>query len=95
MRPELLDDDAHYFVWLVDHLFTGGCIQVRDTSIPGFGLYEDSACAEVTLEMHNVQHIVRHVLDCVLSRLTIYSTDSLSEIARILLFMVSRTGGPW
>ena len=33
MRPELLDDDAHCFIWLVDHLFMGGCIQVQDTSM--------------------------------------------------------------
>ena len=84
MRPEHVNEDAGCFDWMVDHLFSGRCIQVRDASIPGFGLYEDSACANVTLDMETEQQIVSHVLDCVLSRLTFFSTDSLRAIARVV-----------
>ena len=42
--PELLGDNERSFRWMVSHLFKGDCVCVTD-SIPGLGLYEDSACA--------------------------------------------------
>ena len=80
--PELLGDNEHSFRWMVSHLFKGDCVCVTDLS-PGLGLYEDSACAEVTSDMNAVSQIVSHVIKCVVSRVAFYSTDSLHEIMNV------------
>jgi len=64
MRPdsEHLEYDAGCFNWLVDHLFMGGCARVRDMSFPCAGLYEESACADVVLEMETASKTRRSYL---------------------------------
>lgn len=59
-------------------------MRVRDASIPCLGLYEDSACADVTSKMDTTMQIIMFLLDCVLSRVTFYSTETLSDIVNVV-----------
>ena len=65
--PKLLDDNKCCFGWLVSHLFRGDCLSIL--SDPCTGLYEDSACVEVTLGMETALIIISQILNSVLSRL--------------------------
>ena len=67
--PELLGNNKRSFCWMVSYLFKGDCVCVTD-SIPGLGLYEDSACAEVTLDMDTASQIVSHAIECMVSRVS-------------------------
>jgi hypothetical protein len=70
---------------MVSHLFRGDCVRILSDCIHCVGLYEDSACTEVTLDMETASVIVSHVLNSVLLRLMFYSTDSLHDIARVVV----------
>ena len=74
---DLMDDVARVgcFRWTVDDLSSGACARHGDTQEGYIGLYEDSACADVAVEMTTI----RYVLDRVLARSTFYSTDSLQD----------------
>jgi len=80
---ELVDDVARCFVWMIEHLFSGTCARTGDVEDGCIGLYEDSVCADVAAEMTTASRIVRYVLGRVL--VTFYSTDSLGDIAGVLV----------
>ena len=49
------------------------------SSIPCVGLYKDSECAKVTLNIESSLQIVSYLLDCIFTCLTYYSTESLCK----------------
>ena len=51
--------------------------------IPCVGLYEDFACTEVILDLKTISKSVSHLLNSILTQLTFYSTELLSEFLRL------------
>ena len=79
-----LDYIATCFSWFVDHLFTGACVYGNvlsgDVALPN----ENLTCTYVVSTTRSCSEIVQFVVDSVLSRMTFYSMEMLTEIVRVV-----------
>ena len=79
-----LDYIATCFSWFVDHLFTGACVYGNvlsgNVALPN----ENLTCTYVVSTMRSRSEIVQFVVDSVLSCMTFYSMETLTEIVRVV-----------
>ena len=79
-----LDYIATCFSWFVDHLFTGACVYGNvlsgDVALPN----ENLTCTYVVSTTCSHSEIIQFMVDSVLSCMTFYSMETLTEIVRVV-----------